>query len=156
MTTFNWLKLGQICKTKILWEFAPPSPVLSLFPGAARSRPKSSWSLIVNSSSFGSFLSHLLSFFLPFLFSSLLYSFLLGELERDLSLSYLSTKSWYDGIMMINSITSPVPSFCHRFFLDLFLHLSGLPQVAWVQQRLKTRSKWIQLQNETMQRFHSV
>ena len=56
----------------------------------------------------------------------------------------------------INFIMSPVPSFCHRFFLDLFLHLSGLPQVAWVQQRLKTRSKWIQLQNETMQRFHSV
>ena len=113
-------------------------------------------SVILNSSSFESCVSHLLSFFLPFLFSSLLYSFLLGELERDLSLSYLSTKSWYDGIMMINSITSPVPSFCHRFFLDLFLHLSGLPQVAWVQQRLKTRSKWIQLQNETVQRFHSV
>ena len=31
----------------------------------------------------------LLSFFFPFFLSSLLYSFLLGELERDLSRSYL-------------------------------------------------------------------
>ena len=34
----------------------------------------------------------LLSFFFPFLLSSLLYSFLFGELERDLSRSYLYKK----------------------------------------------------------------